>query len=159
MMAILACGRWYLFVVWFCMSLIISFKNVKLKWSLEAEERKRSGPVLLGRAGRICCLQRGQHGQGPGREKRWPCLRSSHGWGKWNPGGCAGESGDEPGEVDRGHATAPWVLLQDEGGNETELGSWLWVGWDRACVTTVPGRRGERPDPGRGNRTKEEGVD
>ena len=63
---------------------------------------------------------------------------------KLNPGGCVGESGDKPGDVDRGHVTAPWVSVQDERGHEAELESWLWSRWDRpearrTCVTTAQG--------------------
>ena len=33
-------------------------KKVELHWHLEAESRTRSGPVVLGRSGRICPVQR-----------------------------------------------------------------------------------------------------
>lgn len=62
---------------------------------------------------------------------------------KLKPGGCVGENGDQPGEVDRGHVSAPLMSAQDEGGHEAELESWLWSGWDRpearrTCVTSLP---------------------
>lgn len=63
---------------------------------------------------------------------------------KLKPGGCVGENEDQPGEVDRDHISAPWMSVQDEGGHEAELESWLWSGWDRpearrTCVTTAQG--------------------
>lgn len=62
---------------------------------------------------------------------------------KLKPGGCVGENGDQPGEVDRGQVSAPLMSVQDEGGHEAELESWLWSGWDRpearrTCVTSLP---------------------
>lgn len=42
--------------------------------------------------------------------------------------GYTGESGDELSEAARGHVSTPWVVGEDEGGNEAEVESWLCCG-------------------------------